>query len=58
MLASVKKNSQKVKSSAIKAAYSIKRFIKKHKKKLIIILVTLCSLALIAGLILGALHGV
>ena len=58
MLASIKKSTNKLKSSAINSANATKRWLRKHRKKLIIIFVCLSLIGLTIGLVLGAWRGV
>lgn len=58
MLASIKKSGVRLKDSVVKARYATYRWMKKHRKKLIAILVILLAIGLTVGLILAAFHGV
>lgn len=58
MLSSIKKGTNRIKSSAIKSANATKRWLKQHRRKLIIIFVVLAAIGLTVGLVLGAWKGV
>lgn len=58
MLASIKKNGNKMKNSIVKAADGSKRCIRRYRKPIIITVLILLALGLIAGLLFAAYQGV
>lgn len=58
MLASIKKNGNKMKNSVVKATSATKRWIKKYRKRIIIIFLILLAIGLVVGLVLAAFQGV